>query len=224
MDHLSIKLTINQRMKLQSSRQIKTSFHSTTTPLYYESNKYLGTICLVENKELYELLVKYKEGDKTAFSLFYEELKKPVFYNILSYVKDYNLSEDLLQETFVRLLSNLHKLKKDKSIIGYMMILSKNICLDYLKKHKSIELEESDLEKENNNLGNFDMEDINQSDIVSYLKKILTDEEFKVLIFHLVEEQTFKEISIAMKIPLGTVQWIYTNAINKTTKERGNLK
>jgi len=178
----------------------------------------------VENKELYELLVKYKEGDKTAFSLFYEELKKPVFYNILSYVKDYNLSEDLLQETFVRLLSNLRKLKKDKSIIGYMMILSKNICLDYLKKHKSIELEESDLEKENNNLGNFDMEDINQSDIVSYLKKILTDEEFKVLIFHLVEEQTFKEISIAMKIPLGTVQWIYTNAINKTTKERGNLK
>ena len=43
----------------------------------------------------------------------HEETKYKVFYNILSIVKDEVSAEDILQETYLRFLNNLDKLKKE---------------------------------------------------------------------------------------------------------------
>ena len=45
---------------------------------------------------LNEVFLELKRGDQTHFNWFYENSKKQLFYNILSYTKNYELSEDLL--------------------------------------------------------------------------------------------------------------------------------
>ena len=77
---------------------------------------------------------KLLEGDLSYFEEFYEETKYKVFYNILSIVKDEVSAEDILQETYLRFLNNLDKLKKEKNILGYLFVISRNISLDYIKK------------------------------------------------------------------------------------------
>lgn len=72
-------------------------------------------------------------------------MKKPVFFNIYSYVKSYEISEDLLQETFLELLKNTKKIKKSQDLLGYLIVISKNKALNYIKKNKRI-ITESDLE------------------------------------------------------------------------------
>ncbi len=72
-------------------------------------------------------------------------MKKPVFFNIYSYVKSYEISEDLLQETFFELLKNTKKIKKSQDLLGYLIVISKNKALNYIKKNKRI-ITESDLE------------------------------------------------------------------------------
>jgi RNA polymerase sigma-70 factor (ECF subfamily) len=72
-------------------------------------------------------------------------VKKPVFFNIYSYVKSYEISEDLLQETFLELLKNTKKIKKSQDLLGYLIVISKNKALNYIKKNKRI-ITESDLE------------------------------------------------------------------------------
>ncbi|MFA6666966.1 MAG: sigma factor [Bacilli bacterium] len=72
-------------------------------------------------------------------------MKKPVFFNIYSYVKSYEISEDLLQETFLELLKNTKKIKKSEDLLGYLIVISKNKALNYIKKNKRI-ITESDLE------------------------------------------------------------------------------
>jgi RNA polymerase sigma-70 factor (ECF subfamily) len=72
-------------------------------------------------------------------------VKKPVFFNIYSYVKSYEISEDLLQETFLELLKNTKKIKKSEDLLGYLIVISKNKALNYIKKNKRI-ITESDLE------------------------------------------------------------------------------
>ena len=47
---------------------------------------------------LNEVFLELKSGDQSHFNWFYENSKKQLFYNILSYTKNYELSEDLLQE------------------------------------------------------------------------------------------------------------------------------
>ena len=161
---------------------------------------------------LNEVFLELKRGDQSHFNWFYENSKKQLFYNILSYTKNYELSEDLLQETYVKFLTNIKNIDDRVNVLGYLMIMSKNITLDYFKKNNRIEtLNEEDISFEDNK--------IHETMLVSKIKEILNDIEFKILILHILGELTFNEIKDIVKKPLGTVLWIYNKSLKKVRKE-----
>ena len=161
---------------------------------------------------LNEVFLELKRGDQTHFNWFYENSKKQLFYNILSYTKNYELSEDLLQETYVKFLTNIKNIDDRVNVLGYLMVMSKNITLDYFKKNNRIEtLNEEDISFEDNK--------IYETMLVSKIKEILNDIEFKILILHILGELTFNEIKDIVKKPLGTVLWIYNKSLKKVRKE-----
>ena len=161
---------------------------------------------------LNEVFLELKSGDQTHFNWFYENSKKQLFYNILSYTKNYELSEDLLQETYVKFLTNIKNIDDKVNVLGYLMVMSKNITLDYFKKNNRIEtLNEEDISFEDNK--------IHETMLVSKIKEILNDIEFKILILHILGELTFNEIKDIVKKPLGTVLWIYNKSLKKVRKE-----
>ena len=161
---------------------------------------------------LNEVFLELKRGDQSHFNWFYENSKKQLFYNILSYTKNYELSEDLLQETYVKFLTNIKNIDDKVNVLGYLMVMSKNITLDYFKKNNRIEtLNEEDISFEDNK--------IHETMLVSKIKETLNDVEFKILILHILGELTFNEIKDIVKKPLGTVLWIYNNSLKKVRKE-----
>ena len=161
---------------------------------------------------LNEVFLELKRGDQSHFNWFYENSKKQLFYNILSYTKNYELSEDLLQETYVKFLTNIKNIDDKVNVLGYLMVMSKNITLDYFKKNNRIEtLNEEDISFEDNK--------IHEMMLVSKIKEILNDIEFKILILHILGELTFNEIKDIVKKPLGTVLWIYNKSLKKVRKE-----
>ena len=161
---------------------------------------------------LNEVFLELKRGDQSHFNWFYENSKKQLFYNILSYTKNYELSEDLLQETYVKFLTNIKNIDDKVNVLGYLMVMSKNITLDYFKKNNRIEtLNEEDISFEDNK--------IHETMLVSKIKEILNDIEFKILILHILGELTFNEIKDIVKKPLGTVIWIYNKSLKKVRKE-----
>lgn len=161
---------------------------------------------------LNEVFLELKRGDQSHFNWFYENSKKQLFYNILSYTKNYELSEDLLQETYVKFLTNIKNIDDKVNVLGYLMVMSKNITLDYFKKNNRIEtLNEEDISFEDNK--------IHETMLVSKIKEILNDLEFKILILHILGELTFNEIKDIVKKPLGTVLWIYNKSLKKVRKE-----
>ena len=161
---------------------------------------------------LNEVFLELKRGDQSHFNWFYENSKKQLFYNILSYTKNYELSEDLLQETYVKFLTNIKNIDDKVNVLGYLMVMSKNITLDYFKKNNRIEtLNEDDISFEDNK--------IHETMLVSKIKEILNDIEFKILILHILGDLTFNEIKDIVKKPLGTVLWIYNKSLKKVRKE-----
>lgn len=161
---------------------------------------------------LNEVFLELKRGDQSHFNWFYENSKKQLFYNILSYTKNYELSEDLLQETYVKFLTNIKNIDDKVNVLGYLIVMSKNITLDYFKKNNRIEtLNEEDISFEDNK--------IHETMLVSKIKEILNDIEFKILILHILGELTFNEIKDIVKKPLGTVLWIYNKSLKKVRKE-----
>ncbi len=176
-----------------------------------KSNKVDKMRVLIMEEEIEALL----NGDLSKFTSFYEKTKRNVYYNIYAILKDYALSEDVLQETYVKFLENLPKLKKGQNALGYLYVISRNLALDTIRKRKNESQEEiydHMLKQEESHLSN---------DILDLAERVLKKQEFEIVILHLVNEMPHKEIAKLMHRPLGTILWAYNNALKKLRKEVG---
>lgn len=166
----------------------------------------------VERLENY--IVQFKKGNFDLFDDFYEQVKRPCFYNIYSFVKNHDLSEDLLQETFVRFLKSINSIDENENVLGYLILISRNITLDYIKKHGRVrELYEHEevVSKDDN--------DIDKTILLDKVREILKKDQLEIFTLHVLSDLTFEEIAKILKRPLGTVLWSYNSAIKKLRKE-----
>ena len=166
----------------------------------------------VERLENY--IVQFKKGNFDLFDDFYEQVKRPCFYNIYSLVKNHDLSEDLLQETFVRFLKSINSIDENENVLGYLILISRNITLDYIKKHGRVrELYEHE------EVASKDDNDIDKTILLDKVREILKKDQLEIFTLHVLSDLTFEEIATILKRPLGTVLWSYNSAIKKLRKE-----
>lgn len=165
------------------------------------------------NNEILEILAEFKEGNLSRFESFYEYFKKKVFYSIYSLTRSFAISEDLLLETFVKFLKNVKDLDLNKSVLSYLITIGRNITLNYLEREKRIEpLEDVDYNH------SYQMK-IEDNSIFIKMKDVLSSKEYQVVIYHVLDELSHKEIASIMNLPLGSVTWIYNNSLKKLRKE-----
>lgn len=162
-----------------------------------------------ENLKRY--IKEFKKGDYSSFDDFYNALKEKIFYNIFALTKSYELSEDLLQDTFVKFLESINEIDDENNAIGLLFVMSRNLTLDYLKKHKKVRL----IDETKDTLKSHDEEHVDKNILLEKIKNILKPKEFEIFTLHVLSELTFEEISKMKKRPLGTITWAYNNAIKK---------
>jgi RNA polymerase sigma-70 factor, ECF subfamily len=77
-----------------------------------------------------------QDGDMPAFRELYQRYAASVHrYAIVPLVHDRNLAEDLLADTFVRALENIHRFRwQGKGFLPWLIRIAKNLCLDHLRK------------------------------------------------------------------------------------------
>ncbi len=78
-----------------------------------------------------ELYNEYLKGNKEAFEKLYIKYKNKILYFVFNIVKDYQKSEDIVQEVFIYVLKN--KLKNGYSFKYYIYLVAKSKALSYLK-------------------------------------------------------------------------------------------
>ncbi|MFZ4863189.1 sigma-70 family RNA polymerase sigma factor [Sphingobacterium sp. Mn56C] len=77
--------------------------------------------------------------DQTAFALIYNRYCDVVYANILRLVKAPGHAEDILQDVFVQLWESRNKLN-DRSIAGWLFVVSHNKSMDFLKQSVKVSL------------------------------------------------------------------------------------
>jgi RNA polymerase sigma-70 factor (ECF subfamily) len=90
----------------------------------------------VKNKDLEKLLNTFKKGSEQAFDRLYEETKIPVYYTILSIVKDESLAEDLMQDTYIKMINQLDKYQKKGQFLAWLKTIARNTALNEYNKRK----------------------------------------------------------------------------------------
>jgi RNA polymerase sigma factor (sigma-70 family) len=173
----------------------------------------------VEDKEKEAIRQASKELQKDpdgAFAPFYELTKKRVYFLIYSYVKDYALSEDLMQESYISFLQNLKKISCQLNPLSYLLQTAKNLAIDELRKRRST----FELDDENNAelIGNADPPEDDSGPLLQEIQSLLNPFEFQVYTLHVLSNLTFREISKIVKRPIGTLTYTYSQSIDKLQK------
>lgn len=86
------------------------------------------------NVIVHELFVRICKEDKKAFTVFFRMYYEKFIKVALIYVKGYCNAEDIVSEVFIKILKREKKLLEIERIDGYLFLMVKNQCLDFLKR------------------------------------------------------------------------------------------
>jgi RNA polymerase sigma-70 factor (ECF subfamily) len=83
-----------------------------------------------------DLMVRYQQGEVRAFEVLLGRHRKAVFNFILRYVGDKETAEDLLQETFMRVIKGADAYKRQAKFTTWLYTIARNLCVDQTRRRK----------------------------------------------------------------------------------------
>jgi RNA polymerase sigma-70 factor (ECF subfamily) len=86
---------------------------------------------------LIDLVRRCREGDMEAIEAIYEHYKRSIFNLIYRHTYNSDVAEDLLQDTFVKVFTNLHTLQRNDTFGGWLYRIATNTCYSYLRGKKT---------------------------------------------------------------------------------------
>lgn len=179
------------------------------------------------------------EGDKAALKEIYQEYMKYVFSVIFQVVGNHDDAEDITADFFVKLWTNSDKYVPGNSHKAYLATVARHMAIDFLRKSKreilvsefTTEVSEDESGNDSGTMAVADTQGggmpINGEPAKSLEEEVIEDmtlrqaldtlkpREREVINMKVMNDMTFKEISEATHSPMGTVTWLYRQAINK---------
>ena len=83
-----------------------------------------------------DLMVQYQQGEVRAFEILLSRHRKPVFNFILRFIGERETAEDLLQETFMRVIKGADAYKRQAKFTTWLYTIARNLCVDQTRRRK----------------------------------------------------------------------------------------
>jgi RNA polymerase sigma-70 factor (ECF subfamily) len=82
------------------------------------------------------LMVRYQKGEVRAFEILLTRHRKPIYNFILRFVGSRELAEDLMQETFLRVIRGAENYKRQAKFTTWLYTIARNLCVDQSRRAK----------------------------------------------------------------------------------------
>lgn len=162
-------------------------------------------------RELKELFIEIKYGNKIAFEKLYNNYNKLIYSIAYSILKNKQDAEDVVQIVFEKLyLIDKEKLP-NRNESSWLYSVTKNETINYLKRNKNnIDLDSIyNIEDDNNEINKI----IDQDNYNRLISK-LNNKEKEIISLKIISNLSFEEIGKLLKEPTGTIKWRYYKAVN----------
>ncbi len=171
-----------------------------------------------------ELMLDVQNGNMIAFETLYDRYHQRLFHFILRFLRERALAEDILQETFFRLLKERKKYRKGSRFSTYLFTIGRNLCLDALKtwerRHLLVSQEDNIMRATDPSKSSGRMlEEAEMAEILENEIRKLPQDQREVLLLSKYSELSFKEIArIVASTPAAVKQKVYRAML--TLKQR----
>ncbi len=166
-----------------------------------------------------------KADNMFAFDIIYKKYSKRLYKFGYSIIKSKEETENLIQDVFLILWDNRHKVEKDSSIKSYIFTIaynsaisvlrkkaSESVFFEYLKSIQEINIEPVNVELEYNDLTK------KLGDIVNELPR----RQKEIYLLHKVEGLKYIEIADRLNISVNTIENHMSRALKTIRKKLGN--
>lgn len=162
---------------------------------------------MYNEKRLKKSMDRLKKGDINAMDVIYDETHKLIYYHAYHILKDPYLTEDIVQETYLKIHANIN-IYQNQNPRAWITTIAKNLSLNLLKKEsRTIVVDESSL----------DVIDSKQSEtpLIELANHLLDEEEFMILMYCVVEEQTRRKVGEMLGLSTSGVTYKLNVALDK---------
>jgi len=83
-----------------------------------------------------DLMLRYQNGEVRAFEILLTRHRRPIFNFILRFVGARDRAEDLMQETFLRVVKKADTYKKQAKFTTWLYTIARNLCVDHSRRQK----------------------------------------------------------------------------------------
>ncbi len=161
-----------------------------------------------------------QEGDPAAFNLLVWRWEKPLYNFVYKYVGDATLAEDLVQDTFLKVLKSIRRYTYQGSLSTWLYRIAINLCKDHLKRKRLPMVSMHDYYTTGSGERVYVQDRIRdetartdeslraeeREELVRRLLAGLPEEERIVILLKEYQELTFREIAEVLDVPDGTVK------------------
>ncbi len=168
---------------------------------------------LISNLSDQELVKKYINGDNFSFEILLNRHKNRVFAFIMSKIKNKDISEDVFQDTYVKVVNSLQKGKynEEGKFLPWVMRIAHNLVIDHFRKQKKMHMIRSN--------SDFDIFDVIKDNEINIDEKLIKDQvyydlksliellpadQMEVLKMRYFEELSFKKIAQKIDVSINT--------------------
>ena len=148
-------------------------------------------------------------GNKAAFEESYQELKTPVYTIIFRILYDRALSEDVMQEVFLRLFRSPPD-SRINNPRAFIFRIARNLAIDSKRKPAQAALSD-----ETESTGRSVEDAVILRLGVEKAMEALPIDDREIVTLHINAGLKFREIAKILDIPLGTALWKYQKAIRR---------
>lgn len=162
------------------------------------------------------LMKRVASGDDDAFGSVYELSKYAVYCLLLSIVRNQDLAEDLMQDTYLSVKKSIVNYVPQNKPMAWIFAIAKNLAYMELRKAKReisddfSQYELSDMEESTDN--------VIDKLLLRNALALLREQERQIVLLHAVAGMKFREIAKNFGLSVGTVLSSYSRSLKKLRK------
>lgn len=168
-----------------------------------------------------DLVSLAQEGREAAYRELVRRYERPVFSLIFRMVRDREVSEDLAQDTFIKVLNHIDKYRPEFKLSSWLFKIANNVAIDHLRKRQletvsidgsphaltAAEVEATSFDvvaRQESALEEMEARELGAS-IDRAIQKLRPEYRACIMLRH-VEGRSYEEIAATLDLPLGTVK------------------
>ncbi len=167
----------------------------------------------MENVKDSVLVRQYIEGKESALEVLINRHKQRIYSFIFSKVMDREITEDVFQDTFIKVIRTLKKGKynEEGKFLPWVMRIAHNLVIDHFRRNKRMpkfnsrsDFDIFDVISDGEESMEYEMITSQLHQDVRRLVEELPDDQREVLTMRIYKEMSFKEIATATDVSINT--------------------